>query len=285
MPVSHHSPYLFSNTSLLIPLLSVEIHKVPFIEPNCFDVAPSSENECEIAIVESPSIEHFWTSYLHLHRPAKLIECINHWPALEKWKDVNYFIKTAGYRTVPIELGRTYDDDKWGQQLFRLGDFLSTFVSDKNKTSSTTGYLAQHDLFDQIPVLKNDFFTPDYCAISSSDPVVKSWIGPENTVSTMHTDDKHNFLCQVVGEKLIILATPEESENLYLYEGMLHNTSQVDAENLDFKEFPLAKNVKFLHVVLKAGEMLFIPKLWWHYCRSLSKSISVSFWFNIDHDE
>ncbi|KAG5683742.1 hypothetical protein PVAND_013007 [Polypedilum vanderplanki] len=263
---------------------TIDNYKISYIESNCFDVKPSSDEECEISILENPSIEHFWTNFLHLHRPVKLNNCLNHWPALEKWKDINYFIKTSGYRTVPIELGKTYDDDKWGQSMLKLKDFLRTFVNDEDKKNDTKGYLAQHDLFEQIPALKNDFHIPDYCAISSIEPVVKSWIGPENTISTMHTDDKHNLLCQVIGEKLIILAAPNESQYLYQYDGMLNNTSQVDAEKLDVEKFPLSKNVKFKRVILKAGEMIYIPKAWWHYCRSLTKSISVSFWFDIDNE-
>lgn len=248
--------------------------------PKIIQISPikSSLNDCDIDEVNQPSIEHFWTKYFHLHRPVKLINCINHWPATTKWKDLNYFMEIGAFRTVPIELGRTYDDDDWGQNLFQFGDFIKEFMAGDEK--DVKAYLAQHDLFDQIPLLKKDFLIPDYCAISSHDPVIKSWIGPKGTISTMHTDDKSNILAQVMGEKLIILASPSDSDNLYPYEGMLNNTTQVDAENLDFEKFPLVKNVKFYRVVLKEGEMLYIPRLWWHYVRSLTPSISVSFWFN-----
>lgn len=248
--------------------------------PKIIQISPikSSLNDCDIDEVDQPSIEHFWTKYFHLHRPVKLTNCINHWPATTKWKDVNYFMEIGAFRTVPIELGRTYDDDDWGQNLFQFGDFIKEFMAGDEK--DVKAYLAQHDLFDQIPLLKKDFLIPDYCAISSHDPVIKSWIGPKGTISTMHTDDKSNLLAQVMGEKLIILASPSDSDNLYPYDGMLNNTTQVDAENLDFEKFPLVKNVRFYRVVLKEGEMLYIPRLWWHYVRSLTPSISVSFWFN-----
>lgn len=200
---------------------------------------------------------------------------------MTKWKDMNYFMTIAGYRTVPIELGKKYDSDDWSQGMFRLGEFLKNFMSD-NCANTQSAYLAQHDLFDQIPCLRNDFCVPDYCAISSTDPVVKSWIGPGNTISTMHTDDKHNLLCQVMGEKLVILASPDDSNHLYPYEGLLNNTSQVDPENPNYDEFPLSKNVKFYKIILKAGETLYIPKLWHHYVRSLTPSISISFWFGAE---
>lgn len=236
---------------------------------------------CDIDIINQPSEEHFWTKYLNFHRPVKLTNCMTHWPAMKKWRDLNYFMRTAGYRTVPIELGKKYDNDDWSQGLFRFGEFLKRFISE-NAENDHPGYLAQHDLFDQIPQLRKDFSIPDFCAIGREEPVIKSWIGPANTISTMHTDDKHNILCQVLGEKLIILASPADSDNLYQYEGLLNNTSQIDPENLDFDEFPLTKNVKFYKLVLKAGEMLFIPKMWFHYVRSLSPSISISFWFEAE---
>lgn len=208
---------------------------------------------------------------------------MDHWPASNKWSDLNYFIDVAGYRTVPIELGKKYDHDDWSQGMFRFGEFLKEFMTDKND-GSRSGYLAQHDFFDQVPKLRRDIIVPDYCAISSIDPTIKSWIGPKNTISTMHTDDKHNFLCQVMGEKLIILASPDSAENLHLYDGLLNNTSQVDPENLNLIDFPLSATVKFYKLILRPGEMLYLPKLWFHYVRSLTPSISVSFWFDVDSD-
>jgi [protein]-arginine 3-hydroxylase / protease len=243
-------------------------------------LANRSGNQCDVKIVDNPSLEHFWTQYFHLNQPVKIINSLSHWPAFSKWNDIDYFVKIAAFRNVPVELGKTYDDDDWNQSVFTFLEFIEKCRSQNEQ--SRKAYLAQHDLFDQIPILRKDFTIPDYCAISSDIPVIKAWIGNAGTISTMHTDDKHNLLCQIVGEKLIILAAPTESENLYPYEGLLHNTTKIDAENVDFEKFPLAKNVKFLKLILRSGEMLYIPKLYWHYVRSLSPSISISFWFDSD---
>lgn len=241
----------------------------------------NTENLDDVKTIDQPSPERFWTQYFHLHQPVKIENAMNDWPATKKWKDLNYFMRVAAYRTVPIELGMKYDHDDWGQGMFRFGEFLTSYFS-SNEKPHKTGYLAQHDLFDQIPELRKDIIVPEYCSIGTHETIVKSWIGPQGTISTMHTDDKHNVLCQVVGEKLIILAAPEETEGLYPYDGILSNTSQIDPENLNYDEFPLAKKVNFKRLILRAGEMLFIPKGWHHYVRSLSPSISVSFWFDCD---
>lgn len=253
--------------------------------PEAIKVCPTASinrlDSSDIDVLSQPSEEQFWTKFLNFHRPVKLTNCFSHWPAMSKWNDLNYFLRTAGYRTVPIELGKKYDSDDWSQGMFRFGEFLRNFMS-AGSDIKKSGYLAQHDLFDQIPHLRKDIFVPDFCAISSSEPVIKSWIGPANTISTMHTDDKHNLLCQVMGEKLVILASPDEASKLYQYDGLLNNTCQVDTEHLNYEEFPLSRDVKFFKLILRPGEMLYLPKLWFHYVRSLNPSISVSFWFDVD---
>ena len=55
----------------------------------------------------------------------------------------------------------------------------------------------------------------------------------------------------------------------------------VDIEDISQREqFPeFFENAKYIEVELKVGEMLFIPKLWWHHVRTLENSIAVNFWF------
>ena len=68
---------------------------------------------------------------------------------------------------------------------------------------------------------------------------------------------------------------------LYVHkEKVLHNTSQVDFENLDLNKYPLIKDVPYWEGVLKEGQMLYIPPKCWHHIKSLSLSFSVSFWWN-----
>lgn len=73
-------------------------------------------------------------------------------------------------------------------------------------------YLAQHQLLDQIPLLRRDVITPDYCALllpdeedeAGADSVaMNAWFGPQGTVSPLHNDPFHNLLAQVVGTKRV----------------------------------------------------------------------------------
>ncbi len=53
---------------------------------------------------------------------------MTHWPALERWQHPEYLLAVAGQRTVPIELGKHYLAEGWGQSLISLGDFLRRHV-------------------------------------------------------------------------------------------------------------------------------------------------------------
>jgi hypothetical protein len=49
----------------------------------------------------------------------------------------------------------------------------------------------------------------------------------------------------------------------------------MDVEKLDVARFPLFEKATEYRMILQPGEMIFIPRGWWHHVRSLDKSISV----------
>lgn len=236
-------------------------------------------NSKVLEVIDCPSMEHFFRNYILAEKPIVLDNCLNHWPAITKWQDQSYFIKLAGLRTVSIELGKDYTDANWTQKLMTIEDFIKNHIYNEN---GTTAYLAQYQLFDQIPELKKDIVEPEYCCFSeTNDPVdIMAWYGPKGTVSPLHHDPKKNLLAQVVGEKQIFIFSPQDSEYLYPHEHeLLNNTARIDPRLPNFEKFPKYKDAKGYYCVLKAGQMLYIPPKWWHFVESLSVSFSVSFWW------
>ncbi|KAG8638256.1 hypothetical protein MANES_14G013900v8 [Manihot esculenta] len=197
-----------------------------------------------------------------------------------KWNDMDYLIKVAGDRTVPVEVGKNYLCRDWKQELITFSQFLERIQS--NSSSDVPTYLAQHPLFDQINELRNDICIPDYCFVGGGElRSVNAWFGPAGTVTPLHRDPHHNILAQVVGKKYIRLYPASLSGELHPYsETMLCNSSQVDLDNIDEREFSNACDLEFMDCILEEGEMMYIPPKWWHYVRSLTTSFSVSFWWS-----
>ena len=99
-------------------------------------------------------------------------------------------------------------------------------------------------------------------------------------MTPLHTDPHHNLLCQVVGSKYVRLYHPSHSHHLYPRGDSLHsNASRVSLDRPDHGRFPLFTDAPFAECLLRPGQMLYIPPGWWHYVRSLSASMSVSFWW------
>ena len=112
----------------------------------------------------------------------------------------------------------------------------------------------------KIPELRDDIYIPEYCNYTSKHEIeennveINAWFGPEGTVSPLHFDPKSNFLCQVIGKKYVKLYDEKYSENLYPHEGnILRNTSQIDAENIDYEKFKLAKDIPFWEGIINEG--------------------------------
>ena len=151
-------------------------------------------------LADDTDLESFLLLAKEPGRPAVFRDCLSDWPAVaagERQWSGQRLAAVAGTRTVPVELGSRYTDDGWTQALMTVGEFCDRHLLGRDGGGGPRGYLAQHELLDQVPQLREDIAVPDLCYSGDEEGVdVNVWIGPAGTVSPLHTDPKHNFLCQ-----------------------------------------------------------------------------------------
>jgi len=178
----------------------------------------------------------------------------------------------AGDARVPIHTGR------WKQARFlverdgrtekgRAAAFLDDMVHGR-----ASGYLAGYELFREVPSLRADLAFPDVGFISAD--IV--WIGPAGTSTPIHFDRVQNLYAQLRGQKRWRIWRPERKLRPELWGFGGYAMSALDAGR-----GPEAAGPPDIDWVLDTGDLLFLPKRWWHRVDTLSDSISVNRWWRL----
>lgn len=105
------------------------------------------------------------------------------------------------------------------------------------------------------------------------------WIG-SRTRSGLHYDYVDNFFAQVHGTKHAILAAPEDAPYLHVFSDA-HTKSQVGPIAPDLEKHPRFRQATLLEARLEPGDVLYLPRGWWHYFASSERSISLSCWHGV----
>ena len=58
----------------------------------------------------------------------------------------------------------------------------------------------------------------------------------------------------------------------------------IDPLNPDLEKFPDFAHAKPVTVTVNAGEMLYLPSLWFHHVQQTHGCIAVNFWYDMEYD-
>jgi ribosomal protein L16 Arg81 hydroxylase len=233
----------------------------------------------EVDVVDTITPEAFKREYIDTNSPLLMRKVTDNWPAMKKWS-FDFFANLQLPKQVFLEMNNVLQGG--GQyEVMEYGDYIRQIAND-SQGHAPKGYLSVFKVFNAFPELRKDV---DFSLLSQfkMKNTAKGWIGPAGTVTGYHVDWGDNVLAQICGRKEVRLVSPADSKFMYPSKRFDQGTmsSEMDVDNLDTERFPLFKRATEYRVVIRPGEMLFIPRGWWHHVRSLDKSISVS---NISYD-
>ncbi|KAK1436005.1 hypothetical protein QVD17_01780 [Tagetes erecta] len=154
-------------------------------------------------------------------------------------------------------------------------------------------------------------------AIGGLPDAVNLWIGNELSETSFHKDHYENLYAVVTGEKHFLLLPPTDVHRMYVrkYPAAHYIYSEetgefkLEMENpprnvpwcsvnpypspenkeKEMSEFPLYHNgPKPFEVTVKAGEILYLPSMWFHHVRQTPDSrgltIAVNYWYDMQFD-
>lgn len=178
-----------------------------------------------------------------------------------------------------------YSDDLRG---FNFSRERMSFGGALDKIVSTAGAGERSMYMGSLPV---DHYLPgfareNFLSILKSGIEPRIWLGHASHVSA-HYDTMDNVACVVAGARRFTLYSPDAIDRLYI--GPIDHTmagqpvSLAASASPDDERYPRFREVRDQALVaeLRAGDAIYLPKLWWHQVEATSSfNALVNYWWD-----
>ncbi|CAJ1074939.1 bifunctional peptidase and (3S)-lysyl hydroxylase JMJD7 [Xyrichtys novacula] len=264
----------------------------------------------------SPDPLVFFRDWIAPNKPVIIRNACSHWPALNRWTP-QYLREKVGSKVISVAVTPDgYADAVSGDRFVMPEERRMTLsavldlMEEKRRRRRGVFYVQKQcsNLLDELPELTDDLESHVpwmSTALGKLPDAVNFWLGEESAVTSMHKDHYENLFCVISGEKNFILLPPTDRPfipyGLYqpaVYrqteDGEFEVVDQSGAEKVpwipldpldpDLEQFPQYSRARPISCSVKAGEMLYLPSLWFHHVRQSHGCIAVNFWYDMDYD-
>ncbi|MCF7560812.1 cupin-like domain-containing protein [Sabulilitoribacter multivorans] len=233
------------------------------------------ENSKPIDVINEIDSITFKKDYINKQKPLLIKGFAKNWGATRKWS-LDFFLNFEEDKDILL-LDNNYIQDSHGFKKGSFKDYILKLKEAEKNNGTVKDYLTTLNIFHYFPELKEDLDFSFYEKHTKLNDV-SAWIGPSGTISDFHADTANNVYAQIKGRKMFIICSPEFNKNMYPSNKHIYGAiaCSVNINNFDHTRFPNFKNTVFNTIILEPGDVLFIPKKWWHYVQALDSSISVS---------
>jgi lysine-specific demethylase 8 len=200
------------------------------------------------------------------------------WPACTAWAP-SLLARNHGDKQVTALMGLPStgvlfpQEQKRYERTLAFGEFLSSMLSASTEAPCYLAYKRAQEIFPP-----EDYEFAGLLGELNADADTRVWIGSAGTRSMLHSDLKDNLFCQVWGEKDVVLIPWQDSPAAYPFPDNIVN-SQLDLAELDLERFPRLRETVLYASTVRPGDVLFMPRGWWHDIRARTPSVSVNHWF------
>lgn len=244
----------------------------------------------ELSRIEADAIVDFDAEFASTGQPVIISGAGKDWVATKTWS-FGMFAQRFGTLKVPV---RASDDEfaeffsararpASGRKMLGLAEYIgeleaTTMAGPRPPFAGNLSLLGDPAVSPKLGVLLDDCPFPQWLDRKRTDEY-RLWMGAAGQRSTIHNDPYHNFNVQILGRKRFILFAPDQHRFLYpefFHRGMW--SSPVDPADPDRERHPLFANASGFDCALEPGDILFIPRFWWHAATALKASVNVNRW-------
>jgi lysine-specific demethylase 8 len=211
------------------------------------------------------------------------------WGAWGKWS-FPYIKQVAGDYRVKMTLGNSEKDQT---KLIKttIGDFIDQYClgdgANLGGSRDEVPYLQELNLLAEFPDLNADLelpsLYPQWCLTRTF-----SWMGTTGSMTGLHNDSLHNFHVQCCGRKRFLFIPTDKLPKSLISSKYDSGTylALIDLLSEEYASSPFFEQLEaeIYEVVLEPGEILYIPRWWWHQVISIEPTISVNCFMSFAFD-
>ncbi|KAJ7345890.1 hypothetical protein JRQ81_001840 [Phrynocephalus forsythii] len=242
---------------------------------------------------------------MSLKVPAVFCNMASDWPGL-RW-NVSHLAKLLGGKKILFRIGKknAHKAPLFETECSYTEATLEEFLAwSGRQPSGSPGPFCDYDgchywtyadykyiarLFEDKPEHFQDIIWSDFGFPGRNGRESTLWIGSSGANTPCHLDTYGcNLVLQVQGRKRWHLFSPEDSSFLYPTRIPYEESSvfsRVNVVNPDLRSCPQFKKAKAHIVTVAPGQVLFVPRHWWHYVECIDPiTVSINSWIELDAD-
>lgn len=216
------------------------------------------------------SYNDFVRDYAQKNRPVIITDIVSNWPAYKMWNLESFIKSDREFRAEKVDL--TYD--RYLKYLKQCNEEAPLYLFDKR-------VLEDHEKDYTVP----EYFGQDLFSVLGDKRPDYKWliVGPKRSGSTFHKDPNSTsaWNAVIVGSKKWILYPPDQiPPGVFPTKNGDEVTAPVNLTEWYLNYYSLihedSESFKPIEGVCNAGEIIFVPRGWWHSVMNLESTLAIT---------